>query len=82
LDYNTKTMLGFPYLVSEDVGANSLFFGNWASVVVGVWGNGVDLKIDDTSLALSGGLRLIGLQDADVMVRHGQSLAYNTAVTS
>jgi HK97 family phage major capsid protein len=82
LDYNSKTCLGFPYLVSEDVGANSLFFGNWAMVVVGVWGNGVDLKVDDVTLDLSGGVRLIGLQDVDVMVRHGQALAYNAAVTS
>jgi len=82
LDWKSKTCLGYDYLVSEDVGANSLFFGNWSTVNVGVWGNGVDLNADTATLSASGGLRLVGLQDVDVMVRLGEALAYNTAVTS
>ena len=81
LDWATKTCLGFPYLITEDVGANSLFFGNWASVIVGVWGSGVDINMDTATLSSSGGLRIVALQDVDVMVRLGQSLAYNAAVT-
>ena len=82
LDYASRTLIGFPYFVSEDVGANSLFFGDWASVMVGIWGNGVDLNVDTSTLSAQGALRLIGLQDVDVMVRNGEALAYNTAVTS
>jgi HK97 family phage major capsid protein len=82
LDFASKTLIGFPYEVSEDVGANSLFFGNWASVMVGVWGNGVDINADTATLSSQGALRLVGLQDVDVMVRLGQALAYNAAVTS
>jgi HK97 family phage major capsid protein len=82
LDFASKTMLGFPYEVTEDVGANSLFFGNWASVVIGVWGNGVDVAMSDAALFTSGGVTLRALQDVDVMVRLGQALAYNAAVTS
>jgi len=82
LDWKSKTCLGYDYLVSEDVGANSLFFGNWSTVNVGVWGNGVDLNADTATLSASGGLRLVGLQDVDVMVRLGEALAYNTAVTA
>lgn len=82
LDFNSKTCLGFPYLVTEDVGANSLFFGNWASVIVGIWGAGLDLNMDTSTLSSSGGLRLVGLQDVDVMVRNGEALAYNSAVTA
>ena len=81
LDWATKTCLGFPYLITADVGANSLFFGNWASVIVGVWGSGVDINMDTATLSSSGGLRIVALQDVDVMVRLGQSLAYNAAVT-
>jgi HK97 family phage major capsid protein len=82
LDPISKTCIGFPYLVTEDVPANSLWFGNWATVNVGVWGNGIDINVDDKTLSSSGGIRIIGLQDVDVMVRQGYALAYNTAVTS
>jgi HK97 family phage major capsid protein len=81
-DWATKTMLGFPYLTSEDLPANSLWFGDWTSVVVGVWGGGIDINVDTATLSSSGGVRIVGLEDVDVMVRLGQALAYNTAVTS
>ena len=81
LDPVSKTCIGFPYLVTEDVPANSLWFGNWATVNVGVWGNGIDINVDDKTLSSSGGLRIVGLQDVDVMVRQGYALAYNAAVT-
>jgi len=82
LDWGSKTCLGFPYHVTEDVPANSLWFGAWNVVNVGVWGNGIDINVDDKTLSSSGGIRIVGLQDVDVMVRIGQALAYNTAVTS
>lgn len=82
LDIISKTCCGFPYLVTEDVPANSLWFGNWATVNVGVWGNGIDITVDTATLSSSGGVRLVGLQDVDVMVRQGAALAYNTAVTA
>jgi HK97 family phage major capsid protein len=82
LDPTAKNCIGFPYHVTEDVPANSLWFGNWRSVVIGVWGNGIDINVDVATLSASGGVRIVGLQDVDVMVRLGQALAYNTAVTS
>ena len=82
LNSETDRMLGRDYLTTEDVGANSLFFGAWNSVCVGVWGAGIDLNLDTATLSSSGGLRIVGLQDVDVMVRLGQALAYNAAVTA
>jgi HK97 family phage major capsid protein len=82
LDPSTNKMLGRDFLTTEDVPANSLWFGNWAAVNVGVWGNGIDINVDDKTLSSSGGIRIVGLQDVDVMVRLGQALAYNAAVTS
>ena len=81
LDPVTGKMLGYAYEQSEDLPANSLWFGDWSTVNVGVWGNGVDLNVDDKTLSSSGGLRLVALQDVDVMVRLGQKLAYSTTVT-
>jgi HK97 family phage major capsid protein len=82
LNPETGRMCGFPYEVSEDIPANSLYFGNWASVVLGVWGNGIDVAVTDSKLFASGGITLRALQDVDVMVRNGQALAYNATVTS
>ena len=82
LDWSSKTCLGFPYLVTEDVPANSAWFGAWSTVNVGVWGGGIDINVDTSTLSSSGGVRIVGLQDVDVMVRLGQALAYNAAVTS
>lgn len=82
LDWKSKTLLGFPYFTTQDVGTNAAFFGDFTTVVVGVWGAGVDLNLDTASLSKSGGLRIVALQDTDVMVRLGQALAYNAAVTN
>jgi HK97 family phage major capsid protein len=82
LDWASKTLLGFPYLVSQDVGTNAAFFGDWSTVMIGVWGNGIEINADTSTLSLSGGVRLVGLQDVDVAVRHGAALAYNTSVSA
>ena len=82
LNPDNNMMLGREFLVTEDVGANSLFFGAWSTVVIGVWGAGIDLNMDTATLSSSGGLRIVGLQDTDVMVRLGEALAYNATVTS
>jgi len=82
LDFNSKTCLGFGYEVSESVGTNAAFFGDFSSTMVGIWGAGVDINLDTASLSKSGGLRVVALQDVDIMARIGQALAYSTAVTN
>ncbi len=49
-------------------------FGNWADMIIGNWG-ALDLMVDPYALSTSGGLRVIGLQDADVELRHALSFA-------
>jgi len=82
LDPVSRRLIGYEYATSEDLPANSLWFGDWSTVNIGVWGAGVDVNVDDKTLSSSGGLRLVALQDVDVMVRLGQKLAYSTTVTS
>ena len=82
LDPVSKTCIGFPYFTTEDVPANSLWFGDWSTVVVPFWGNGVEIASDNAKLFASGGITLRALLDYDVMVRQGAKLAYNTAVTA
>ena len=53
---------------------SAMIFGNWADLVIGMWG-GLDLMLDPYSLSLSGGKRVIALQDVDIAVRRVASFA-------
>jgi len=81
LDIKTKTMLGFPYHVSMNVPNHALFFGAWSQMIIGLW-SGVDLIINPYTNSTTGALRIVALQDADIMVRHGQAFSYEDALTS
>jgi HK97 family phage major capsid protein len=54
--------------------ASAILFGNFADLIVGMWG-GLDLTVDTAALATSGGVRVIGLQDVDVAVRQVASFS-------
>lgn len=82
LDTVTKTLIGFPYEISENVGTNAAFFGDWSQVIIGTWGSGIELIVDSSTLSLAGGVRIVGLMGTDVAVRHGEALAYSTGVAA
>lgn len=81
LDAERKTMLGFPYHVTTNVPNHSLWFGAWSQLVIGLW-SGLDLTIDPYSNSTTGAVRVVALQDADIMVRHAQAFSYNAALTA
>lgn len=82
LDTVTQTIIGFPYLVSENVGTNAAFFGDWSQMILGSWGGGIEIIVDTATLSLAGGTRIVGLQMVDFALRHGQAFAYNTSVSA
>lgn len=82
LDPAQPNMLGKPWMTCSDLPANSLWFGDWSSVVIPFWGAGIEVDSDNAKLFASGGITLRALLDYDVMVRQGCALAYNTAVTT
>ena len=53
---------------------SELIFGNWNELIYGLWG-ALEIIKDPYSLSTSGGLRIVGLQDFDVAVRHPESFA-------
>lgn len=81
LDLATKTMLGYPVHVTQNVADKHIFFGAWNQLVLGLW-SGVDLTIDPYTNSTSGAVRIVALQDCDVMCRHGQAFAYNATLTA
>jgi len=53
---------------------SAIAFGIWAEMIVGLWSS-IDINVDMASLSKSGGIRVVALQDADVMIRHAESFA-------
>lgn len=72
-----NTLNGHTAVVSNQIVDGNLYFGNWSDVLVGMWST-LDLQFDYAALALSGGLRIIAFQTADVAVRRAESFAWNT----
>ena len=69
-------ILGYPTVMSNQLDAKSAVFGVWSELVIGMWG-AMDVTVDPYALSKSGGLRVIVLQDVDVMIRQVKAFAYN-----
>lgn len=79
------TLNGHRALVSNQVSStltkgsssvcSAIFYGNWDDLVLGIWGEGVDMLVDPYSLSTSGGVRVVAFQDVDFAVRHAQSFS-------
>lgn len=63
---------GYPCLMSNQVTAKYMIFGNWADLILAYWG-AIDINIDTATLSKSGGKRVVVLQDVDAAVRHAES---------
>lgn len=53
---------------------SSIIFGNWADVVIGMWGS-LDLMVDPYTGSTAGTVRIVALQDVDVALRNLESFA-------
>lgn len=69
LDMATRTCLGYPVIASSSVKAKYGFLGNWANLVVAMWG-GLDVLVDPYTASNTGTVRINAFQDCDIIVRH------------
>ena len=80
------TLIGRKMHVSNNVPSNlvkgtsgaacsALIFGNFADLVIGQWGGGIDLLVDPYTLSTSGQLRLVAQGYFDILVRRPESFA-------
>ena len=67
-----NTVNGYRTEVTNQIVTGDVFFGNFADLIVGLWG-GLDLTVDPYSLSKSGGLRIVVFQDVDFAVRRVES---------
>lgn len=70
------SMNGYNAVVSNQVTAGDLYFGNFADLLIGMYG-GLDITVDPYTASSSGTVRIVALQTVDVAVRHAVSFAYN-----
>ena len=71
---------GYDFLMSNICGSKKLYFGDWSQLVLAFW-SGLDLTVDTSSLSKSGGVRVVALQDMDVIVRQPAAFAIGTALS-
>jgi HK97 family phage major capsid protein len=69
------TVNGYNALISNQGTAGNLYFGNFADLLIGMFG-GLDITVDPYTNSTSGTVRIIALQSCDVAVRHAQSFAF------
>ena len=70
-----NTVNGYRTEVTNQIEAGDVFFGNFADLIIAMWG-GLDLTIDPYSLSSKGGLRIVGFQDVDFVLRNTESICY------
>jgi HK97 family phage major capsid protein len=66
-----------PSNLTKGSGTNlsAAIFGNWNDLIIGMWGQGIDLLVDPYTLSSSGGVRIVAMQDAQVVLRHPESFS-------
>jgi HK97 family phage major capsid protein len=80
-DYNTSRILGRPTVISENVTANYGFVADWTKMILGMWGNGLDLTVDPYTGSKSGLVSVTAFMDADIMVADANAFAHADITT-
>ena len=65
---------GYNAIVSNQVTAGDLFFGNFSDALIGLYG-GLDIVVDPYSNSTSGTVNVTALQTVDIAVRNAVSFA-------
>lgn len=84
-DNNSSPVNGYNAFVSNQVSSvlekgssgaicSAIFFGNWADLIIGMWGV-LDILVDPYTGGTAGTVRVVALQDVDIAVRHAESFA-------
>ena len=72
------TVNGYRTIVSNQVVAGDVYFGNYADLLIGMYG-GLDLLVDPYTASSTGTVRVVALQSVDVAVRNAVSFCLGDA---
>lgn len=81
LDTATNKVIGRDFVEANLMPNAKLIFGDFSQLCVCLW-SGTDIVVDPYANAVSGGLRLIALQDSDILIKRTESFALATGVHS
>jgi len=70
---------GYDYRRTNQVGANTMLFGDFSQVVTGLWG-GLDIIIDPYTNSKKGGVVITAFQSVDVGLRYAQAFSASTNI--
>jgi HK97 family phage major capsid protein/HK97 family phage prohead protease len=73
------TLNGYKTIVSKQVPANSMLFGDFSNVIVGMWG-GLDINVDEFTFSRSGQTLINAFQSYDVALRQPQAFSATTNI--
>lgn len=79
LDVNTDRVIGRQFVESHLVPSATLLYGDFSQLVLCLW-SGTDLIVDQYSQCTKGALRVVALQDSDVIIRRPEAFAKATGV--
>ena len=81
LDTVTNKVIGRDFVEANLMPAAKLLFGDFTQLSVCLW-SGTDIIVDPYANDTNGGLRLVALQDSDILIKRPESFALATGVHS
>jgi HK97 family phage major capsid protein/HK97 family phage prohead protease len=70
-----STVNGYGTEVSNAISNGDVIFGNWADMLLGMWG-GLDVTVDPYTHSDKGRIRITQFQDIDYTIRRAESFSY------
>jgi HK97 family phage major capsid protein/HK97 family phage prohead protease len=75
-----NTVNGYGTQVTNQIQAGDMFFGNFADLLIGMWG-GLDLTVDPYTHSAKGRVRVVAMQDVDFVLRRVESFCLGRDAT-
>lgn len=69
---------GYKCIVSNQAATGDAYFGNFADLLIGMWG-GLDILVDPYTSSTTGTVRIVAMQSVDVAVRHAVAFCLGDA---
>lgn len=79
LDTATNKVIGRDFVEANLMPAAKLLFGDFTQLAVCLW-SGTDIVVDPYANDTNGGLRLVALQDSDILIKRPESFGLATGV--
>ncbi|ODB94865.1 hypothetical protein A3197_19215 [Candidatus Thiodiazotropha endoloripes] len=71
---NSK-MNGLPARYTNNMPAGNIIIGKWSDLLIGIWGQGIQLAVDPSTNFASGSVRVRAILGVDIAVRNAESFA-------